>query len=143
MNKCGDCSECCQGVLSFVDHSKDGDVIECGIGVLEGQRCVKYNGACTIYENRPDTCRNFNCLYIHDDLAEWLKPNKSGFIMYYSKELSNTINMVQTKEVPIDDRAFVAAIAWLIRRKPEYNINVHTHRYGNIGLLYKAKDNGV
>jgi len=141
MNECGDCTECCKGVLGFADTSTDGIIVTSGVGIIENQSCIKYNGECTIYETRPQTCRNFNCLYIRDDLAEWLKPNKCGFIMYYSKELNNTVNIVQSKDFPINDQSFVAAIALLLKTKPDYSINVKTQRYGNIGFLYKAKDN--
>lgn len=77
---CGNCRLCCKlpGVYSLPTD-------EVQIEKPRGQwctHCAKGIG-CTVYENRPQPCRNFNCLWlVHPEMAEELRPDRIHVVMY-------------------------------------------------------------
>lgn len=73
MNICGNCNVCCTGTLSGEIYGKEmGNGIPCNF--LD---C----GKCSIYENRPDTCRNYYCMYAQDVIPNLERPDKSGILV--------------------------------------------------------------
>lgn len=68
--ECGDCTACCK-VLPIDDDilAKDSNVL-----------CVHCDKGCTVYDDRPISCVNFNCVYIEDGYDESLRPDKTGVI---------------------------------------------------------------
>lgn len=67
-NPCGDCNACCtRFVMPEVTWMTDGDKV----GKPRNTTCDKWcDGGCTIYEDRPSACAEYQCL--------WLKINTSG-----------------------------------------------------------------
>jgi len=67
---CGDCTACCKA-LSI-------DEIDKPAGVM----CTHCGKGCTIYDKRPDVCREFECAYL---VGKWnnenLRPDNSGIIL--------------------------------------------------------------
>jgi hypothetical protein len=61
---CGDCSLCCK--LAKVDELDKPSGVWC-------RHCAPGRGGCTIYETRPDVCRNYFCSWIMDSRLgpEW------------------------------------------------------------------------
>lgn len=70
---CGECSECCKGPHreaeinepGYITYERDGKTY---LGRKENGDCVYFDGKCTIYPNRPQICRDFDCRdYIDED----------------------------------------------------------------------------
>ena len=70
---CGDCGLCCKlmGVTA--------------LGKPAGKWCRQFSksSGCAIYEDRPDDCRVFNCLWLLTGaLDESWKPTTAGFVLH-------------------------------------------------------------
>ena len=77
MNKCGDCNICCT-VLSVKDMTEVNQVC----------RNSKDKG-CSIYNNRPEGCKHFNCAYLTSGWKEEYRPDKSGIMVAgFAKQIS-------------------------------------------------------
>lgn len=76
--KCGECTACCYAFQ--VDEVDKGPCQEC-----------KYNdNGCTIYETRPQTCKDYECAWLgQPDAPEELRPDKCGVI--FTKMPGNVI----------------------------------------------------
>lgn len=69
---CGKCNACCR----YYDVA--------ALKKPAGQLCQhwKKSGGCTIYETRPDVCRNFYCVWLQNaSLDDNWRPDISGFIL--------------------------------------------------------------
>ncbi len=69
---CGSCTVCCT-VMGVVELSKP-----------YYAKCKSENGKCTIYQDRPDSCRSFECgwrmnLFTTNDIK--LRPDNSGIVV--------------------------------------------------------------
>lgn len=70
MNNCGDCQICCE-VLSIPEIDKD-----------PGLRCKNQcKTGCSIYKDRPESCKQFRCLYLESNWLKELRPDKSGVMI--------------------------------------------------------------
>jgi hypothetical protein len=74
--ECGDCNECCTGVLHANVYGKFMD---------KGRPC-HYLGksGCTIYAKRPPVCSSYQCEWLKDDstnIPEWMRPDMSKVII--------------------------------------------------------------
>lgn len=68
--ECGGCTACCK-VMGVPELSKP-DFVVCG-------HATKKVG-CGIYEKRPTSCREFNCLWAYGLLPEGCRPDKIGIV---------------------------------------------------------------
>ncbi len=71
MKTCGECTLCCE-LLPIGEINKSPNTLckDCTL-----------NKGCNIYNNRPESCKNFNCSYLtSDDMGESLKPNICNII---------------------------------------------------------------
>lgn len=132
MKQCGDCSECCNGTFRMRTSDQNGNRIITRAGL----RCNKYNGiTCTIYESRPDICRNFYCMYMREeDFPEWTKPNICGFIAAYQKYEDGTkyIDICDNRDGPeIDDVSLLWVINYYINNT-NYNVHLNTKKHGHM-----------
>jgi hypothetical protein len=93
---CGTCTRCCEGWLDGEAH---------GYKFFPGRPCHFLNptSLCTIYEQRPNLCQQYNCEWLlRDYFPEWMKPEHSnvivslrdsnGFIYYYVRECGKMID---------------------------------------------------
>lgn len=98
---CGDCTICCSGAL--VGEAN-------GHQFGQGKKChYLVQEKCTIYNDRPETCRKYFCAWSQGIFPEWMKPNQCGVMVsvegqypnQYLKvvELSPTIDPAVYKEV--------------------------------------------
>lgn len=77
---CGDCHACCDGHLI-------GEVYGHSFG--HGKKCFYFiQEKCTIYEQRPEMCRKYQCAWTQNLLPEWMKPNKTGLLVSVEDEPS-------------------------------------------------------
>lgn len=77
--ECGDCTACCDGWLAA-------DIY--GHSMYPGCPChFKSNKGCSIYNNRPDGCKNFKCGYLIENspFPEWFRPKDCGVIIICSE----------------------------------------------------------
>lgn len=89
---CGGCTKCCQGYVK-------GEVK--GIRFYRGRPChfLKSEG-CSIYEERPKMCKDFNCAWLDDKegiLPEWLYPMTSH-VMIVRREYAPNRDFLQIYE---------------------------------------------
>lgn len=103
MRQCGECSLCCKLI----------EITE--IGKPARQWCPDWDKGkgCTIYENRPDVCRNFSCLWLTGELPEKLSPRRTRVVAMWNKEGGATL----FPDRGVDAMpAFAPAIAMMRRR---------------------------
>lgn len=87
---CGECTLCCEGWLVNSAH---------GHNMWPGRKCqyISLHKGCTIYDQRPDTCRSYSCQWLIDkNIPEWMKPNESGVILVF-KELDGVSYLEATE----------------------------------------------
>ena len=71
--KCGECTVCC--TLSVVEE----------LNKKAGERCFNCIGnGCSIYEKRPQVCKDFECAYLQGGNNIELRPDKCG-VMFWKK----------------------------------------------------------
>jgi hypothetical protein len=88
-NNCGSCTLCCE-LLPIKELKKPASVL-CS-------NCTLGKG-CNIYSKRPESCRNFDCLYIQsDEMDISLRPNECGVMfekvttkIYFGTELPKKV----------------------------------------------------
>lgn len=66
MSKCGTCTLCC----------KLTGIKEIGKAVGEWCKYCNINVGCNIYDTRPQSCKNFECVWLRDGWGEELRPDK-------------------------------------------------------------------
>jgi len=108
IDRCGDCHSCCKS-FGWIDNNQI-RLIELDIQ-YEWDRCNKLcdNNRCTIYDNRPKTCSDFECLYVESDLPEEYLPEKVGFVTDLRRDEHGLfLNIVpnESKKYNIDARKF-------------------------------------
>jgi hypothetical protein len=87
-NPCGDCDLCCR-LLAIEELEKPA-----------GPTCVHHHGACTIYEDRPGSCRGFQCAWLKSQRLtpgarqgpDW-RPDRAN-LMVYSERGGLRLNVV-------------------------------------------------
>ena len=92
MNSCGSCNVCCE-VLGFTGEMKEYDryneAESFGVEFGAWENCNKLcteTKKCTIWNDKPRICNEFNCYYITEDLDDKYKPDVYGFVAYPQKE---------------------------------------------------------
>ena len=87
LRECGDCYACCNGNLLARIHSNP---------MGAGKPCVfLVEGECSVYEDRPQVCKDYQCGWSQGLLSEEMKPT-----------LSNVMISVETK----DNKQFLRVI---------------------------------
>ena len=67
MRKCGSCTACCHYL----------GIKEIGVTPCPHEKC----SSCEIYDKRPKTCRDYNCLWLQGFGDEVDRPDKSGVLI--------------------------------------------------------------
>ena len=70
MRECGECGECC-----FAMGIKE-------LNKPAMKQCEHFCGGCSIYESRPKTCSDWNCLWILGRLPKGQRPDKTHIVFY-------------------------------------------------------------
>lgn len=70
---CGDCTGCCQGILAVNVHGN----------LAQGRRPCYFlvDNKCTIYNERPNVCRKYQCAWSQGILDEDMRPDKCGIMV--------------------------------------------------------------
>lgn len=125
--QCGDCTACCEGWHTSNINGHD---------MFPGRPCHYFSDKCSIYEFRPQNCKDYHCAWVMDDtntLPEWLKPNISGVICDWRDWDQGKYLIVRegSKKMSAD------ILSWLYEFGANTNlcmrvqINGHWHTYGN------------
>lgn len=127
MRSCEDCDACCRGVLTF----DEGNII-----VRDSKDCFKLvNKKCSVYDTRPNTCKEFICSFLRDEgLPEWLRPNKCGFML---TETPETILIHQCKDMLINTEALIWTMWWANSYR-KMNVELKSYQYGHYMFTYGA-----
>lgn len=73
LRPCGDCVACCEGHLIGNSY---------GNKFGNGKQCIfLVKQDCTIYTDRPETCRKYQCAWTQGLLPENLRPDQSGIMV--------------------------------------------------------------
>ena len=75
---CGDCTLCCK-----LPEINDPEYHKKSFSYCKN--CNLSKGSCNIYENRPMTCKTFECFYLEDKTD--LKPNDVGFFIFAEQHI--------------------------------------------------------
>lgn len=74
MNRaCDECNACCTWLTCSVNN----------VEFPSGESCYYLNEQCSIYKNRPDVCRNFECAWYQNFFPEWMRPDQCGVLIYF------------------------------------------------------------
>ena len=78
LKSCGDCTLCCKlPEINDPEYHKK--------SFSHCKNCNLSKGNCNIYENRPMTCKTFECFYLQDKTD--LKPNDVGFFIFTEQHI--------------------------------------------------------
>ena len=87
--ECGDCTACCNGTLiGEANGHKFG----------YGKPCIYLSQqGCSIYEDRPESCKKYQCAWTQHLFPEWMQPNKCGAMI--SVEQENGMQFLKVTEL--------------------------------------------
>lgn len=106
MNECGSCQECCKGTLT-------------GMTQVNNSKCQHLCNGCSIYNDRPKECVQYNCGWKRDpSMPLWMRPDKSRTII--NSHTSDTLfwkGMPIDYVIPIDNAIPVNVINYLVDRQ--------------------------
>lgn len=112
---CGDCTACCDGFLIGNSHgNKFGNGKPC-VFLVEKQ--------CTIYNDRPKSCQNYQCAWTQGLFPDWMKPNQCGVMI--SVEINN------------DNKQFLRAIE--LKELIDYNVYSEIEKFCEENDTYFVK----
>ncbi len=117
--ECQECDLCCRRLLCVInDHV-----------VHPGKPCFYLGNHCTIYEQRPQLCRDYLCAYMQNIVPEWMKPSLSKVIVSVEPWGPNKeFKLLRATEC--GQKLSVEVLSWLV----DYS------RDNNIGLIYQLEN---
>lgn len=130
---CGTCTECCKGYLTGNAHgyyfSKDNPC-----HFLDDQRC---GGGCTIYENRPEICSGFQCVWLREKIMfpHWLRPDKSKVIITYREADYKEDKIAWWSAVECGEKMDSVVLSWLVQNSIVKKINLQYQLNGHYYYL--------
>jgi hypothetical protein len=131
--QCGGCQVCCV-VLEIQDPS---------LNKPAGTPCQHLNGqGCSIYEWRPQPCRNFLCLWrLLPTLPENWRPDRSGIFIY---QIPNTmpgyeghglVLSLANGLAHLEDEAFLGFVLTSVQNRQAIYLTVHQARPAAKGIF--------
>ena len=99
MRECGDCTVCCT-TLKVPELNK-----------TEGVQCDKCTTKCSIYKDRPQSCRDFKCEWLKGYLPDNYSPDQSGFILEALPDIPvQVLSLVHGKDLTKNDTTVLMGI---------------------------------
>lgn len=93
---CGECTVCCEA-LKIEELSKpEGELCK---------HCEKGKG-CTVYQSRPDVCKQWFCMWRWFPFAKNVRPDKSGILLSYEKHPATKKQVIVVRDVSKRGNAF-------------------------------------
>jgi hypothetical protein len=88
---CGECTACCDGNLKSNSH---GNVF------AKRNPCVfLVHKVCSVYNDRPNTCRNYQCAWSQQLIDEDLRPDKSGVLVSVENRPNSDKQFLKVMEI--------------------------------------------
>lgn len=88
MRECGECNLCCTllkvRMQPVLDELKP-----------ERQTCQFLCGNCSIYDNKPEACGHFSCVWLVVNMPEHLRPDRCGVVLEFNNLNSITAHAVE------------------------------------------------
>ena len=100
MRSCGTCDMCCNGTFSLPEIN--------GHRPEPTKPCYFLNvvSKCTIYEDRPNPCKSYQCLWLADEsIPDFMKPENMGGILDIGKFKEYTYLQLNTNNVSYSDES--------------------------------------
>ena len=99
MRQCGRCTLCCT-LLAVTE-----------LGKAKNKRCAHQGNGCGIYETRPLSCRQFNCLWLTDPkIPRFMRPQKSGVVLHALPDLGDKTIIVHQAKPTASAKRFLAEL---------------------------------
>ncbi|MEL7088668.1 MAG: hypothetical protein AAGL98_09555 [Planctomycetota bacterium] len=115
---CGSCTACCSSLIieelskpAFTACEHDCSASNCG---------KSYGGGCAIYEDRPDSCRSFRCLWLDGHLGQDDRPDELGviFTTTFDEQVGTHPLLVEAVPGRASEPSITAAIQELTKKSP-------------------------
>ncbi len=114
---CGTCTACCEGWLSANIRGHE---------MYPGRHCFYLaDGKCTEYEERPGTCKTYNCAWKAESevFPTWMRPDLTGVII--SKiTLPSRADLTHYEVAEASGKLDVRTLNWLVQWALEKGINL-------------------
>lgn len=88
---CGECTACCKGHLKSTIHGN--------IMTPEKPCIFLVKEKCSIYENRPEVCRNYFCAWSQGILDHDMRPDKCGLLVSVNDTIDYEKNNLPKKHL--------------------------------------------
>lgn len=108
--QCGECDLCCKWLVNDVY----------GHITTPSSPCFYLGKGCTIYEKRPQTCRDYFCAYIQGLTPEWMKPSLTGILVTPERWGPNK-EYQMLRAIECGKRMTVEILSWLIQFSQKNN----------------------
>jgi len=123
--QCGSCTKCCEGWLQA-------DIY--GHKMFPGKHCnFLKQSKCTIYDNRPDVCRDFECGWLRDDgtlFDEWTRPDIVNHILVFTRQIGCSWYEI----VPAQETISLTFLSYILSIAKQHDINIK-YRLGESFVL--------
>jgi Fe-S-cluster containining protein len=99
---CGECTACCTAVS--VEELDKGQNVRC--------QHLSSTSGCAIYQDRPASCRKYNCLWLKGELPEKYRPDKSGVVFSWGDSPNGKAALIAnllSKDIPWERADYLAA----------------------------------
>jgi len=114
--QCNECHHCCKWLFYVInDQVKH-----------PGKPCFYLGDGCTVYNKRPQSCRDYHCAYIQGILPEWMKPSLSNLLVNVERWGPNN-EYKMLRAIECGQKINVECLSWLI----QFSRNTGT------GLIYQ------
>ena len=134
MRECGECTKCCEGsLLLTVKGRKVSKSTPCHF-LSSLNKC----GGCTIYEERPEVCRDFRCEWLENpEIPEWMKPSLVNTIIIDQDQADVRYFEVVETDGKIDSVVLNWIILFAIRNKINlrYSVNGDMNNFGTAEFI--------
>lgn len=96
--ECGDCTACCNGTLIGEAH---------GHKFGYGKPCIYLSQqGCSIYEDRPEGCKKYQCAWTQHLFPDWMQPNKCGAMISVEQENGGQFLKVTELRENVDEAVY-------------------------------------
>ncbi len=132
--ECGGCTACCTTMV--VQELGKPEFTPCDKLLVEQWRGAPKEMGCSIYDDRPESCRVWSCLWIGGMPARW-RPDKCGLVFVPPYDLNKSgMTVVGAMEIkPSASRmpAGEKAIKWLTKRRVGVLVRLEGGRAYSLG----------
>ena len=113
---CGDCTACCTGALIGKAY---------GNWFNPGNPCVfLVEQKCSIYETRPQACRNYQCAWSQGLFPDWMKPTESNVLVSVEQKDDNQFLRVKLlTDNPLHKKTKALLDQWVKDNNTYYVVN--------------------